>query len=81
MILGFLVLSPIVIPCLLVLSGPFVLYQWMSQKLDDSGVDCGFCWSLMLFVMVCLPLGILFDPIVWIGGLIYFLPEICEEIC
>jgi hypothetical protein len=34
MLLGLLILSPIVIPCALLIYGPFVIFQFITKKMD-----------------------------------------------
>lgn len=76
MIIGFLILLPVVIPLVMVFCGPVLLFNFLAKKLCRC---YGFC-SNFLVALLSLPLGIIIDPIVWIGAVIYFIPTTCRTI-
>jgi hypothetical protein len=70
LILGFLILLPIVLPLLLVLSGPAFLMLTITKSFEC----CDNCWGQVLLSIVCFPFGVVFGPIIWIGAAVYFMP-------
>lgn len=76
MIIGFLILLPVVIPCVMVFCGPVLLYNFITKKMCRS-YNC--CFHIVM-ALLSLPLGLIIDPFVWIGALIYFVPSICRAI-
>ncbi len=76
MIIGFLILFPIVAPVAMVFCGPVLLYNFLSKKICYTYNCC----LLMLIAIISLPLGLIADPFIWIGGIIYFTPALCRSI-
>ena len=76
MVIGFLILFPIVAPVAMVFCGPVLLYNLFSKKICYT-YNCCF---LMFIALISLPLGIIADPFIWIGGIIYFTPSLCRSI-
>lgn len=76
MIIGFLILLPVVAPCVMVFCGPVLLYNFFVKRMCRS-YNC--CFHIFM-ALLSLPLGLIIDPFVWIGAIIYFVPSICRAI-
>ena len=72
--LGILILIPIVLPLFMVFVGPGLL---VTYAYDRCTYQYGCCTRLILSFFIGI-FGLLLDPFVWIGGLIYFVPKLCE---
>lgn len=76
MIIGFLILLPLVLPIVMVFCGPALVYNFLINKIF---IYHGCCCNFFLAV-ISLPLGIIIDPLVWIGSLVYFIPRLITYI-
>jgi E3 ubiquitin-protein ligase RNF19A len=78
MILGFLILLPIVIPFIMMCSGPVLVYNFLSKKMRS----CNSVIYLRNFIvgLVSFLIGIVINPFIWVGATIYFTPTICSAI-
>lgn len=76
MIIGFLILLPLVIPLVMVFCGPALVYHFLVKRIFLYR-SC--CFNFFMGI-ISLPLGIIIDPFVWIGSVVYFTPQICESI-
>lgn len=76
MIIGFLCLLPFVIPGVLAFCGPVLVYKYLIKL-------CGYpyrCHQKTGILIISLPLGLIMDPLIWIGSLFYFIPSIYNGI-
>lgn len=76
MIIGFLALLPIFISLCMIFCGPVVVYQFIRN--NCSRLTC--CGEILLAIFFCFPIGVVIDPLVWIGAIIYYMPQICTYI-
>lgn len=76
MIIAFLILLPIVAPIIMIFCGPVLLYNFLVKKV------CRFygCCFHLLMIIISIPFGLMIDPFVWIGGIIYFIPFMYQNI-
>lgn len=72
--ISIIVLSPIVIPLVMVLCGPGILIALIWDKCCRHAPCC----LKFLLSILSLPLGFAMDPFVWIWAIIYFTPRLCS---
>lgn len=73
--LGFLVLFPIVAVLAIIGVGPVLLVTWTNSKFYNSSCCFKFFRAIPLLII-----GLVLDPIFWIGVVIFFAPKIFEKI-
>lgn len=63
-------------PLVMVFCGPALVYHFLVKRIFLYR-SC--CFNFFMGI-ISLPLGIIIDPFVWIGSVVYFTPQICESI-
>lgn len=76
MIIGFVIISPIVIPLIMLFCGPVLLFNFLVKNIFRYPG----CLGEVLIGLMSVPLGIAFDPFIWIGITAYFMPKLCSSI-